>query len=176
MANHEVQVHEIEYLAVSNAKVGDEPVVIITIRPDEGSFRPHNLGIARSQAERLLEDLKTVLSRSAVGLVLLALGFSGCSADVEVETQTTSPRPEAESEVLAIQRSRTAVSVDFLRDQGSILMEDGKPVDVPLEGVLMVEGCVHFHQTLVICLDEGDRNAERVAVEIVREWSSGDCR
>lgn len=170
MANHEVQVHEIEYLAVSNATIGDEPVVIITIRPDLPSYRPHNLGLHRSQAERLFEDLRTLLSRSGVWLLLMALaGLTGCSADVEVETQTTSPRPEAEA--LTTERSRTAVSVDFLRDQGSILIEDGQAVEVPLGGTLVVEGCLHIHETLVIYLNEGDRNAERVALEIVREWS-----
>jgi hypothetical protein len=151
--------------------------VIITIRPDRNSYRPHNLAIARSQAERLLADLTTILARSTVCLLLLALaGLTGCSADVEVESETTSPRPNTESEVLTSERSRTAVAVDLFREQGPVLLEDGKPVEVPLGGTLVVEGCIHFHQTLVICLDEGDRNAERVAVEIVREWNSGSCR
>ena len=66
MSHHEIMVHEVDYLAATKGKAGpnERPIVIITIRPDEGSFRPHNVGIARSQAERLLEDLKGILSRS----------------------------------------------------------------------------------------------------------------
>jgi hypothetical protein len=175
MANHHVNVHEVEFLAATNAKIDGERVVIITIRPELPSFRPHNLSIPRSSAERLLEDLKTILSRSAVCLVLLALaGLTGCSADVEVESETISPRPEADAEVLTTERSRTAVAVDLFRDQGPVLMEEGEPVEVPLDGTLIVEdSCIHFHEHLHIHLCEGDRNAERVALEIVREWTGG---
>jgi len=172
MADNDISVHEVEYLSVSTGKIDDEPVVIITVRPELPSFRPHNLSIARSQAERLFEDLKTILSRSAVWLVLVAL--AGCSADVEVERETTSATAEPES--LTTERSRTAVSVDLLRDQGPVLTEDGRPIDVPHDGVLVVEGCLHIHETLVIYLNEGDRDSERVAVEVVREWANGGCR
>ena len=34
MADHQVQVHEVQLLSVSNAKIDGEPVVIVTIRPD----------------------------------------------------------------------------------------------------------------------------------------------
>ena len=167
---------EVEYLSVSKAKVGKEPVVIITIRPDLPSYRPHNIGLHRSQAERLLEDLKDLLSRSTVCLLLVALaGLSGCSGKVEVETQTTSSRPEATAGVLKTEKTRTAVSVDLMRDQGPVLMEDGRTVDVPFDGVLNVHGCLHIHEHLHISLNEDDRNAERVALEIVREWSNVDC-
>ena len=176
MAKHEIQAHEVEFLAATNAKIDDEPVVIITIRPELPSFRPHNLAIPRSSGERLLADLKTLLSRATVCLILLVLaGAAGCSADVEVERETTSPSPEAGADVLISERSRTVVAVDLFREQGPVLREDGRPVEVPSGGTLVVEGCVHFHETLVICLDEGDRDAERAAVEIVREWTNGDC-
>ena len=165
MADHDIQVHEVELLSVSNAEILEEPVVIITIRPDLPAFRPHNLSIARSQAERLLEDLKTLLSRSTVGLLLMALVvFSGCSTDVEVESETSS-RPDVTTE-----RSRTAVSVDLMRDQ------DGRAVEVPLGGTMVVEGCcIHFHEHLHIYLTEGDLDSERIAVEVVREWTNGGC-
>lgn len=172
MAQHEIKVHEVEFLSVSKARIDGEPVTIITIRPELPSFRPHNLAIARSSAERLLADLKTILSRSTVCLLLLALaGLTGCSADVEVERETTSSRPAAEAEVLTTERSRTAVAVDLFADGGSVLMEDGRPVGVPTDGVLVVEGCVHFHEHLHVYLNEGDRNSEHTAIEIVREWS-----
>jgi hypothetical protein len=176
MADHQIHVHEVEFLSVSNAKIDGERVVVITIRPELPSYRPHNIAISRSSGERLLADLKALLSRSAVCLLLLALaGLVGCSADVEVERETTSPRPEAGAKVLATERSRTAVAVDLFREQGPVLMEDGRSVDVAPDGVLVVEGCVHFHEHLHVYLDEGDRDAERIAVEIVRGWSNGDC-
>lgn len=165
MADNDITVHEVEYLSVSTGKILERPVAILTLRP-EGSFRPHNLAIARSQAERLFEDLKTILSRSTVGL-LLVLGFADCSSSVEVEHETRS-RPEAE--VLTTERTKVEVAVDLFTDQ------DGRPIDVPLDGTLVVEGCIHFHEHLHINLCEGDRDAERIAVEIVREWSDGGRR
>jgi len=141
MAEHEIMVHQIDYLSVSKGKIDGEPVVIITIRPDlPSTYRPHNLAIIRSQGERLLEDLKNVLSRSGVWLLMLALArLTRCSADVEVERETTSTRTAAaEAESHTLERSRTAVAVNFLKDQGSILMEDGKPVDVPSEAAILL--------------------------------------
>lgn len=176
MADHQIQVHEVELLSVSKAKIDGERVVVITIRPELPSFRPHNIAISRSSGQRLLADLKTILSRSTVCLLLMALaGLTGCSADVEVESETNFPRPNTESEVLTAERSRTAVAVDLFREQGPVLVEDGRPVEMPPDGVLVVQGCIHFHEHLHVYLCEGDRDAERAAVEIVREWTSGDC-
>lgn len=49
-------------------------------------------------------------------------------------------------------------------------------MEVPFDGMLVVEGCVHFHEHLYVYVTKGDRDAERVALEIVREWNNGDCR
>ena len=174
----EIQVHEIEYLSTSNAKIGDPPneqeVVVITVRPDQDSFRPHNLSVPRQQAARLCEDLKSVLSRSAVCLLLL-LAVSGCSGEVEFEEETTTPivatEPLAQT---AVTKERTRVAVDLLTDRGMV-MEDGQAIESPLEGVLTVNGCLHFHQTLIIHLNEDDRTSERTAIEIVREWANEGC-
>ena len=84
-------------------------------------------------------------------------------------------RIAAATEMLTTERSRTDVSVAFLRDQGPVLTENGVPVDVPFDGVLVVEGCVHFHEHLHVYLYEGDRKAERIALEIVRDWDNGGC-
>jgi hypothetical protein len=176
MADHQIQVHEVEFLSVSKATIDGERVVVITIRPELPSFRPHNIAISRSSGERLLADLKTILSRATVCLILIALaGLVGCSTSVEVESETASPRPQADAEVLTTERSRTAVAVDLFREQGPVLVESGEPVEMPLDGTLVVEGCLHFHEHLHIYLNEGDRNAERTAIEIVREWKGGDC-
>lgn len=131
MSEKRLMVHEVEFLAASAAVAGEPPnerrVVVITIRPDEGSFRPHNIAISRPQAKRLLRSLQKIFARSGILLAALA-GLTGCSADV-----------------------------------------------------LMVEGCVHFHEHLHVDLNEGDRNSEREVLEVVREWRNGkdrpdDCR
>ena len=76
MADQEIKVHEVEFLGVSKAKILEEPVVVITLRPAlPASFRPHNIAIARYQAERLLADSKTLLSRLTAFLLLLALAL-----------------------------------------------------------------------------------------------------
>ena len=106
-------------------------------------------------------------------MVLLVLGLAGCSTSVEVERESSSP--DTLSEVLTTERSRTAAAVDLFRDQGPVLAESGEPVEMPLDGTLVVEGCLHFHEHLHIYLNEGDRMAERTAIEIIREWKDGEC-
>jgi len=68
MAESNIMVHRVELLGVSVARITDgeadgERVVIITVRPDLPTFRPHNLGIPWHQAHRLLEDLQNLLRR-----------------------------------------------------------------------------------------------------------------
>jgi hypothetical protein len=177
MATHEVRTHEVEYLSVANATITDgappiqRPIAIITVRPDENSFRPHSISIPRQQAARLLEDLKAVLSRSAVCLVLL-LAVTGCSGEIEIEekTATLAGDPPAQT---AGTKDRTRVAVDLLTDR-EMVMENGQALEAP-DGVLTVNGCLHFHQTLIIHLNESDRASERTAIEIVREWTDEGC-
>lgn len=58
MAYDEIQVHEVQYLAATNGKIDDKPIVIVTIRPDRNSYRPHNLAIPLSSRTSVgrLED------------------------------------------------------------------------------------------------------------------------
>ena len=95
--------HEVEYLNSSLAEnsITGEPIVLMTIRPDEGEFRAHNVGISRPQAQRLLSDLQRLLIAAPLLLILLT---AGCSARVEV---TQEPPTSATS---------TAVAVDVLAD------------------------------------------------------------
>jgi hypothetical protein len=180
MAERELMVHEIEYLGASNGTKGDPPheqkVVIVTVRPDAGSFRPHNLGVSRKQAVRLFEDLKTILARSA-GCLLVLLVVAGCSGEVEIEQETTTPMSEvaAEAPARTVTKDRTRVAVDLLADHGPIVLENGTPVETLSDGTLVVDGCVHLHQTLIIHLGKGDRHAERAAIEIIREWTGEPC-
>ena len=180
MAKNDIKIHRIELLSVSSARITDgseadgERVVVATVRPELPSYRPHNIAFSLEQGERLFHDLRVVLTKAGVQslMVLLVLGLAGCSADVEVERETRS-RPEAADDVLNSEKTRTAVSVDLFTDQGPVLMEDGNPVDVRNDGVLVVEGCLHFHEHLHVYLN--DRNVERVAVEVIREWKGERC-
>ena len=60
----EIQIHVVEYVAVSAGTTEDGPAVIATIRPDIGSFRPHNLGFNAEEADRLRRDLNRLFKRS----------------------------------------------------------------------------------------------------------------
>jgi len=92
--NPHVMVQPVEYLGLAEGLTGPpsaEPVTIVTIRPDPGSYRPHNIAIAKAQAERLWQDLSTVLNRFAVLLVYVLLAATGCSTRVEVESSNGVP-------------------------------------------------------------------------------------
>jgi len=88
----EIMTQRIELLAVSPAECrGGEKTVVLTIRPDRGRWRPHNVALSRTQAIRLLKSLRIVLRQSA-GLLLLSLilgSAGGCS--VKVVTSETGP-------------------------------------------------------------------------------------
>lgn len=61
----EVKIHLVEYV---NSTAGTteqyDTVVIATIRPDEGSWRPHNLAFRAEQADHLRRDLNRLWKRS----------------------------------------------------------------------------------------------------------------
>ena len=64
------QAQFIEVLSVARARTDLDdpvrrPVVILTIRPEPGSWRPHNLGLTLNQAERLRDDLISLLEAPA---------------------------------------------------------------------------------------------------------------
>jgi hypothetical protein len=176
MATHEVRTHEVEYLSVANATIteGDSPIQRpITIHPDENSFRPHSISISRPVAARLLEDLKSVLHRSGLWLMVLLLAVTGCSGEIEIEEKTTTLAGEQQARTAGT-KDRTRFAVDLLTDRGMV-MENGQTIEAPPNGVLTVNGCLHIHQTLIIHLNESDRASERTAIEIIREWTDEGC-
>ncbi len=85
----EYRIHLVEYLGTTLADTTEGEVVVVTIRPDADSFRPHNIGLLKSQAERLLDDLQKALGRVAP-LFLLVLVTAGCSARAEISTTNSS--------------------------------------------------------------------------------------
>ncbi len=61
----EVQIHVVEYVNSTAGETKDfGTVVIATIRPDQGSWRPHNLGLRAEQADKLRRDLNRLFERS----------------------------------------------------------------------------------------------------------------
>jgi len=144
MARNEIKVHEVQYLSCSTGKVDGEPAVVITIRPDEGSFRPHNIAIPRPAAERLLEDLQRLLA-----VVPLLLLLTGCSGRVDVTTENRTPSETSE----AVEKLHTSVGIDVLssseeasvsRPEQPPALPDGKVKFVEIDGdgnvVIVIEG------------------------------------
>ncbi len=96
------------------------PVIIVTIRPEpDRSWAYHHLSLSIAQAERLRDDLISLLKIPATFLLLAVLTLTaGCSARVEVVNE----RPvavEADTVPSAADsaKHRTAVEIDFLGQQ-----------------------------------------------------------
>ena len=68
----------VEILSVARIKTDqEEPAVVLTVRPQpDRSWQPHNLGLTWSQAERLRDDLETLLRGSATFLLIAALALA----------------------------------------------------------------------------------------------------
>lgn len=147
MAFQELNVQEVEYLSVSNAKILEKPFVIITIRPDEGSFRPHNIAIPRSQAERMLEDLKQLLAVTPILLLLM----TGCSGRVDVTTENRTHSGTVEkfhtSVGLEVLSDPEKTSVSPTEERSSLSEAKVRSVEVDGNGnvVIVIEGDVHEH-------------------------------
>jgi|LSQX01.3.fsa_nt_gb hypothetical protein len=188
MSDHDqIYVQRIELLSVAPGRSEAGEHVVLTIRPDQGSFRPHNIAISRSQAKRLLKSLRAILRQPPLILLLsLALASAaGCSAEVEVTSERVAPRADAELPPPAIEkRSKTAVAVSLLDGREEEPVEEPSPVEEPpadepqpdpeekveVRGdgnvVVVVEGDLHQHRHLHI--HEAPRRTERVEVEIRR--------
>lgn len=191
----EIMTQRIELLAVSPGESpSGEKAVVLTIRADRGSFRPHNIALSRSQAIRLLRSLRTVLRQSA-SVLLLGLGLSsvaGCSAEVQVVTEKTAPRADAETAPSATEeRMKTDVALRLLdkpkptpveqqaAKSAAVALppEPRKPVEIVGDGnsVVVVEGDLHVHQHRHIHIQKPPRS-EHVEVEIRRHEAERDER
>lgn len=177
----------VELLAVAPGEAPSaERHVVLTIRPDLNSFRPHNIALSRPQAIRLLRSLRTVLRQSAsVVLFGLALGsVAGCSAEIQVVTEETARRIADAAQPAMEQRTQTDVAVHLLDQRKPSPVEGKAPVTPaaaasppnPKQGVeivgdgnavLVVEGDLHVHEHRHIHIDESPRS-EHVEIEIRR--------
>ena len=104
----------VELLGISQATAwppSTEEVVIITVRPQPDSFRPHNIALKKAQAVRLLRDLESLLRSPAMVLVACLAVSAGCSARVGVERGSDTDATATETS--STQISRTTVEVDF---------------------------------------------------------------
>ena len=80
-----VFVQLVELLGVAEAVANEQPVIVITIRPDPPNFRPHNIALTKEQAWRLATDLGSLLLPFVL-LVCVLLATTGCGARVEIES------------------------------------------------------------------------------------------
>lgn len=119
------QAQFIEILSTARVKtdLGDplqkSPAIVITVRPKpDRSWTFHNLGLTLNQAERLRDDLTSLLSTSVTFVLVAVLTLAtGCSARVEVSNETipaAQADPDSVPPVAALEKHRTAVEVDFL--------------------------------------------------------------
>lgn len=130
----------VEVLSVARARTDldcpeKRPVVILTIREPD-SWRPRNLGLSIAQAERLRDDLVSLLETPATFLLLAVLALAtGCSARVEVSNETTpAVRPEADSEetgspAAVLEKQSVVVDVDFLGQRQPEPVEPPVPIE-----------------------------------------------
>ena len=80
-----VFVQLVELLGVAEAVANDQPVIVITIRPDPPNFWPHNIALTKDQAWRLATDLGSILAPvRSLGVRLTTA--TGCGTRVEVES------------------------------------------------------------------------------------------
>ncbi len=184
----EIMTQRVELLAVAPGRSpSGEQTVILTIRPDQGSFRPHNIAISQAQAKRLLKSLRAILRQPPLILLLslVLASAAGCSAEVEVISEKIAPRADAESPSPVVEeRARTAVAVSLLDGREPKPVEEPSPVEEPpaddpqpeseeeieIKGdgnvVIVIEGDLHQHRHLHI--HEAPQRTERVEVEIRR--------
>ena len=104
-----VFVQIVELLGVAEAVANDEPVVVITIRPDPPNFFPHNLALTMAQAWRLMIDLQNVMIPFVLLVSFLLATTAGCGARVDLES--------ANWDSSSGETARAAVEVDLLRTQ-----------------------------------------------------------
>ena len=101
-----VFVQLVELLGVAEAVANDEPVIVITIRPDPPNFCPHNIALTMAQAWRLMIDLQNVMIPFVLLVSVLLATTAGCGTRVDLESTNWDS---------ASGETAKAVEVDLLR-------------------------------------------------------------
>jgi hypothetical protein len=122
-----VFVQLVELLGVAEAVVNDEPVIVITIRPDPPNFWPHNIALTKDQAWRLATDLGSILLPFVLLVCVLLATATGCGARVDLES--------ADWDSSSGQAARTAVEVDLLQPQPPEQIAEPKDTERPFTPV-----------------------------------------
>lgn len=118
-----VFVQLVELLGVAEAVANDEPVIVITIRPDPPNFFPHNIALSESQAWRLMIDLQNLMIPFVLLVSVLLATATGCGARVDLES--------AKWDSLSGETAKAAVEVDLLRTQPPEQIAEPKDTERP---------------------------------------------
>lgn len=145
-AEKPVFVQLVELLAVTEAVANNEPVIVITIRPDPPNFFPHNIALTKAQAWRLARDLENLLVPFVLLLVVL-LSASGCRARVDSAKWDSSSGETA----------RAAVEVDLLRSSPTKPVAKTEATEPPPKPAAPADKPVHVAgNTIVVNIRGGD--------------------
>jgi len=177
----------VELLGLAEAMADDEPVVVITVRPDPNCFHPHNIALKKAQAVRLLRDLESLLKVPAMFLVAsLAVVACGCSARVEVER--AGDTSATGTEISSTEFGRTAVELDFQpRSPQPVPQPKPPPVRVTPEpqptavtnNIVVIKGGDTHNETHIHVHDAPQRYVEETVVtgrEVQAEYRPVDPR
>jgi hypothetical protein len=173
-AEKPMHVQPIELLGVTEGMANEQPVIVVSIRPDPANWRPHNIVLSKRQATRLLTDLGNLL-RVPVVLLLGCVLAGGCSARIENSTGTTATGTSTTED------HRTRVELDFqprtarpqppLEPQSSPepprpASSEAKPLTISGNTVIfnIRGGDTHYHSDTHVHIDEQPQVRERIVI------------
>jgi hypothetical protein len=170
-AEKPMHVQPIELLGVTEGMANEQPVIVISIRPDPPNWRPHSFALNKRQATRLLHDLGSLL-RVPVVLLLGCVLAGGCSARIESSTGTTATGTSTTED------HRTRVELDFqprtarpqppleppppprsASSEAKSLTISGNTVIFNIRG-----GDTHYHSDTHVHIDEQPQVRERIVI------------
>ncbi|MHB8971289.1 MAG: hypothetical protein ACYC4N_12650 [Pirellulaceae bacterium] len=141
-----VFVQLVELLGVAEAVANEQPVIVITIRPDPSTFRPHNIALTKDQAWRLATDLGSILLPFVL-LVSITMTI-GCGAKVDLES--------ANWDSSSGERSATSVEVDVLRPQRPKAVAETKVIEPPPKPTAEAKPLNISGNTIILSIRGGD--------------------
>jgi hypothetical protein len=170
-AEKPTHVQPIELLGVTEGVADEQPVIVISIRPDPPNWRPHSFALSKRQATRLLTDLGSLLHVPVV-LLLGCVVAGGCSARIENSTGTTTTGTSTTED------HRTRVELDFqprtarpqppleppppprsASSEAKSLTISGNTVIFNIRG-----GDTHYHSDTHVHIDEQPQVRERIVI------------
>jgi hypothetical protein len=139
----------VELLTVTEAVANDQPVIVITIRPDPPNFVPHNIALTKAQAWRLARDLENLLVPFVLLVSLFLATTAGCGARVELES--------AKWDSSSGETARAAVEVDLLRSQPTKPVAKTEATELPPKPAVPADKPAHVAgNTIIVNIRGGD--------------------